>query len=604
MRIKVLLAVAVAAMGVISAQEPKLGLNGIFDIGGTNSRSTTQLFPNPAVVTNATDLNWGLDLNLRTYILDPRFIALTLEPSFHRGTGRTDAQGNREADTGGTFYLDFLKDSFSPFRFHFIDHSLSYEQEHLDSASVARRSIGFDWTLRKPKLPPVSINYDTSRFDYEFTLTPATVTRTSNLLIATQANYAGWNTNMAYSRQSATQAFTGLGTDTDQIRGTANRQIWSDSQLSVNALYERLRLANQPGTPGLDIPFSSIRTDLRTRQTKKLSTMFSHQYYRTGTETAVASDGVGGPRFGMGSTAFNDLGEQIAYRLSSSLVVGSTANAAFVSTPVNTIETAARTINLSGSINWQRRVKFVQTRAGHVQGVAYASSNMDHSRRIPFQTSNAGLSLGDPRRVLISADGTYLRRPDLFEIGGSFTQKEATASLETQAVRGLRLRGSAGINEFEYLTLRGRERFHTRTYSATISRSIFSLTASRNANVSLRNLLEGSLAIAPQRLFVTLPIEALTSAPFSATTGVYTTGAFSVRPRKRVEFDARYLRQRALFTNTPSVLLRQYEAYGSYRLGKFVFTAGILYLGDSMLDEMHRLRRYYFFRISRPFRIF
>ena len=128
--------------------------------------------------------------------------------------------------------------------------------------------------------------------------------------------------------------------------------------------------------------------------------------------------------------------------------------------------------------------------------------------------------------------------------------------------------------------------------------------ASRNSNVSLRNLLQGPLAIAPQQLFVTLPLDAFINAPFSTTTGVYTTAALSVRPRKRFEFDARYMRQRILFTNTPNVLLREYEGYGTYRIGKFLFTAGILYLGDSTQDVAHRLRHYYFFRISRPFRIY
>ena len=224
MGIKASLAIAVTFTGFMCAQEPKLGLSGIFNIGSANSSSETQLFPYPAVTSSATQLTWGLDLNLRLYILDPRFITLTLEPSIQRGAGHTDEQGNHDTDIGGTFYLDFLKDSFYPFRFHFIDHSLSYEQEHFNSASVARRSIGFDWTLRKPNRPPVFVNYDTSRFDYEFTGTPATLTRTTSLLVATQANYAGWSTSSTFSHQSSTQAFSGLGTETDFIRNTANRK--------------------------------------------------------------------------------------------------------------------------------------------------------------------------------------------------------------------------------------------------------------------------------------------------------------------------------------------------------------------------------------------
>jgi hypothetical protein len=603
MRIAVLLLALLVAMGTTRAQDPKLALNGIFEIGTTSSSSATQIFLQPAVVSEATGLNWGLDLNLRTAILDPRFITITLEPSIHRGTGRTDAQDNRDSDVGGTFYLDFLKDSYFPLRLHFIDHSVSYEQEHLNSAGVARRSLGFDWTLRKPKRPPVFVNYDTSRYGYEFTLTPASVTRTSSLLAGTQGNYAGWTTNFTFSRQSSTEAFTGLGTATELFRGAASRPIGSDSQISTNAVYEHLHLSTTTNAAGVNIPFWSVRTDLRTRVTGRLSAMISHQYYRTGEESAVPAVGSAGAQFEVGSTAFNDIRGQLTYRLSSSLTVGVAASAAFISTPVSTVETESRTTNFSGNVHWQRKIKFVQTRASLEEGTAYADSNLGNSRRIPFLTANVGGSVGDPRWVMISADGNYSRRPDLFEIGGRFSQWDATASLETQALRRFVLRAAGGINEFEYLTLRGRERFHTRTYSATVMRSIFSLTASRNSNVSIRNLLLDSLAVTPQQLFAVLPLETIQNAPFSATTGVNTTGSFSIRPRKRFEFDARYLRQRILLTGTPSILLRQYEAYGSYRLGKFLLTAGILYLGDTMEGESHRLRRYYFFRLSRPFRI-
>jgi hypothetical protein len=602
MRVAFLAVALLVVPSITSAQEvePKLSLNGVFDLGSTNSRTETRLYSNPEVATEATGLNWGFDLSLKTYILDPRFITLTFEPTVHRGTGHTDALGNRDSDTGGSFYLDFLKTSYYPFRFYFIDHSLSYVQEHLSSASVARRSLGFDWTLRKPKLPPLFISYDTSHFGYEFTFTPATVTHTSNFLATTQGTYAGWSTNAAYSRQDSTQAFTGVGTATDLVRGTASRKLWAESQLSSNLIFERLRLSNEPGTGVLDLPFWSIHTDLRTRHTKNLSTLFSHQYYRTSaaTPTAVAPATA---RFEFGTTAFNDIRGQVSYQVSSSVTARVSADAAFVSTPA-IVETVTRNASFSGGLNWVHRFKLLQTRAGVEEGLAYADSNRGNTREVPFLGANLGLSAGDPRAVLVAADGSYSHRPDLFEAGGYYTQWSFTGSLDSQALRGFRLRASAGITQIRFLTQRGYERFHTRTYSAAITRSIFSLAVARSADISLRNLLFES-EIAPAQLFITLPVERLLSAPFSGTTGVYTTATFTIRPAKRFEFDARYLRQRSLFTNGASVLLRQYEFYGTYHLGKFLFTAGVLYLGDMTDEQLHHLRRYYFIRVSRPFRI-
>jgi len=51
------------------------------------------------------------------------------------------------------------------------------------------------------------------------------------------------------------------------------------------------------------------------------------------------------------------------------------------------------------------------------------------------------------------------------------------------------MRGSAGYNEIAFLTQVGYERFHTTVYSASITRSIFSLALARCADISLRNLL-------------------------------------------------------------------------------------------------------------------
>ena len=598
--------------GTITAQEAKFNFDGVFDLGSTNSKTATRYNSAPAGETESTGLSWGFDLSLKTYLIDPRFITITFEPSIHRGTGRTDALGNRDSDTGGSFYLDFLKTSYYPLRLYFIDHSLGYEQEHLSSASVARRSLGFDWTLRKPKLPPLFISYDTSRFGYEFSLTPATVTHASNFLATTQGKYASWTTNVAYSRQASTQAFTGVTTSTDLIRGSASRGLWAHSQLSTNVTFEHLRLTNEPGTGAMDLPFLSVHTDLRTRHTKKLTTVFSHQYYRTGTPApavvapapTTVGDGTAppvAPTFEFGTASFNDIRGQVAYQVSSSLTARVSGDTSVVDTPAH-FETVARNASFSGGLNWIHRINFMQTRAGFEEGVAYADSTLGNSRSVPFWNADLGVSAGEPQTLLVSTDSTYSHRPDLFEIGGYYSLWQTSASLDSEALRGFRIRASGAMTQIRFLTQRGYERFHTMNYSVSITRSIFSLALARSADISLRNLLFES-AIAPAQFFITLPVQTLLNSPFSGSNGVYTTGAFSVRPGRRFEVDARYLRQRNLFTNGPSVLLRQYELYGTYRLGKFLVTAGLLYLGDTTDDQLHHLRRYYFFRVSRPFRI-
>jgi hypothetical protein len=176
--------------------------------------------------------------------------------------------------------------------------------------------------------------------------------------------------------------------------------------------------------------------------------------------------------------------------------------------------------------------------------------------------------------------------------------------VETQAARVVDLYASLGINRMKNLTSRGVEEYHMTTYSAGLTHRIFSLQASRNSSTGLLNLITSPLLRDPSQLFLTLPLETLLAAPFSTTLTANTSISLATRLRNGLAVQFRYVRQRFLFSAGTGLRVNQYDLFADYRIGKFVFTTGASYVSENPLDPTLRHRVFYFFRMSRPFKIF
>jgi hypothetical protein len=610
LKICLLLALAPLSLFAQAPVKPQR-LSGVVNLGYTNSRVSANFPGDNIFATHTPEFYWGVDLALRLSILDPRFISLSLEPSIMRANGSEDERDIHRGTTGGNFYLDFLQQTYYPFHFYFVDQNADYVQGHLSSTNSAHRSIGFDWTLRKPHLPPLMISYESGSTDYRLSDIPSSLSRAKRFSAVTHGTLDGWSSALAYSKQKATEAFTGTESSTDILQGNTRKEVFSRSALWASGLYQTLRFK---GLQPLDqsLPFVHLNTNFNSRITDKLSSDIFYRFYWMGNvqvrgQAPVIGDGnVGGttPESILGSNSYHAVGAGLNYQLLQGLTVGETTEANFTSFLNDGREFPTRAVNVAGNVNWSRRIRVLHTRAGYRRGVAYTSTNFGNSRAIWFDNVNAGVDIGDRRYLLLRGDYSLSRRPDLFEIGGRYSQQTLRGSFETSALRIFNLTASAGQNRTDFLSSRGRERFRTATYSLTLVNRRFTIQASQDSTAGLQNLLVSPLGFDPSRVFRTLPVETLLNAPLSATFVVYTTASAAVRLRERFDAQFRYLRQRIVFPFVPIELVNQYELYGTYRLGKFTFSAGVLVNKEDTQDLSQRNRRYYFVRMSRPFRIF
>ncbi|HLG18030.1 MAG TPA: hypothetical protein VJH03_26550 [Blastocatellia bacterium] len=596
--------------------QERLNLSGVLTMGYSKTQQTAQAV-NPDVVTEnqSREFGIGLDLNLGAYIIDPRFIKVSFESSFLRNKGAFDEFQTRYGITGKNVYVDFLPTSPYPFRFHYINQSSNYLQRPIASAATGRRSLGFNWALRLPKYPKLSVSYDSTSFDYSFTSGVMAKSHTRTFNAGVSGSYRGWDFTSGYDNQTTTDGRLQLGTYQNLWRLDARKPVSKKSNLYVGTFYQGLRFSSEVTGLRQRLSFFDIHSEFSTQHTNKLSSRFAHQfYYNTSTQEtdqqgvrpeagAVAAPAVPALRPTRTTTQFNVVDGLVAYRVRSEVTVSGTLSTRLTNAPNESTEAATRFFDLGGTITWNRRIAFAETRAAYSQGLEYAGSNMGSSRRTEHHSLAAGLSLGNRKRALVTADFNLSYRPDIFQAGGFFSQKYFNAGVESEALRALRLSASVGKNEVEYLTFNGREHLRRTSYSAGVDHRRFTLVFSRNSNAGLRDVFAIPVPLEPNRIFRVLPVGSLISNPLLNTSAFNTFALLRVRPRRNLDLEARYYQDRALFVTTNNVFVKQWDVIATYKLGKFTFYGGALFYKQTTEGLLSRDRTYYFVRVTRPFKV-
>ena len=597
------------------SQERRVELSGVISIDyAKTNQSTTPVsdgIGNP-IKNRAHNFGVGLDMHLGTFIIDPRFLKLSLDSGFTTNRGGFDEFSTRQGNKGAGVYVDFLPTSQYPFRFHFTRQNTNFLEQQISSASTGRRSLGFDWSLRKPHWPNLSVNFEDTSYASRFAASSSFKSQSKNLSLSLTDNLKGWEINSNFSRQSATEGITDLKTDLDFLRFDARRQLSSKSNLFVNSFFEQLHFNNPRTRLGQDFSFFDVHTDLSVQQTKKLSYRASHQfYYSSNDQTALATNDAGVHREVKGDaalaksiTSFNAAQGQVNYRLRPALLFSSTASARFISMPETRTENASRFLDFTASISWNKRIGFAETRASFVEGLTHVRSSFGLGHGVQFRSYSVGISMGSVKRALVTADCNSTSRPDAFQIGGFFSQKYFNVAVETHALSRFQIRASGGLNQLDYLTASGRENLKTTTYSLSIDDKWFTVLLNHNSNNGVRDIFLVPLTLDNTRIFRVLPIDSLLRDPLLNGSSVFTLGLLRFKPREGLDVEIRYLKDKVLFARTSDVFTQQFDVLARYKIGKVTLTSGLIVFQQNTEGLFRRDRNYFFVRLSRPFTLF
>ena len=595
------------------SQERRFELTGVIslDYSTTNQTTTPQNDLAPPVTNHARNFGVGLDLHVGTFIIDPRFLKLSFDTGFTTNRGGFDEFSTRQGSKGAGLYIDFLPTSPYPFRFHYTRQNTNFLEQQISSASTGRSSLGFDWFLRKPKLPNVSVNFEDTSYTSKFIASSSFNSKSKTLSLSLSDRLKGWDVNSNFSRQSAVEGITSLKTDLNFLRFDARRQFSQKSNLFVSSFFEKLHFDNPRTRLAQDFSFFDIHTDLSVQQTNKLSFRFAHQlYYSSDDQTATPTDGatlndvapaIPSPK---SVTSFNSAQGQVSYRAWPSLSFTGAASARFINTPKAELESVDRFLDFAAGVTWTKRLGFVETRASVIEGVTQVASDRGEQHTVHFRTYSAGVNMGTLNRALVTAEFNATSRPDTFQIGGFYSQKYFGAAVETSAIRRYYIRASLGQNTIDYLTASGGEHLRTTTYSLTIDDKWFTVLFNHNAHSGVRDVFLVPLTLGATRVFRVLPVDSLVRDPLLDASGIITLAMVRFKPRNGLDVEVRYLKDRALFARTNDVFTQQFDVLARYQVGKITLTSGLIFFGQETEGLFRRDRNYFFVRISRPFTLF
>jgi hypothetical protein len=552
----------------------------------------------------------GLDLHLGTFLIDPRFLKLSLETGFTTNRGAFDEFATRQGNKGARFDLEFLPTSPYPFRFHFTRQNNHFLEQQISSASTGRRSLGFDWSLRKPKLPNLSVNFEDTSYVSTFLASSSFKSQSRTISLGLIDQFRGWDISSNFSRQSAIEGITNLKTDLDFLRFDGRRELSSKANVFVASFFERLHFENPRTRLTQDFSFFDVNTDFSLQQTKKLNFRAAHQFYYSSNDQAqTANDNptrqftLNGPVVAKSVTSFNAAQGQVNYRWWPAILFSGTGSARFINTPEQNAEIATRFLDVSASISWNKRLGFVETRASFLEGVTQVRSNLSEARAVHFRSYSAGMSMGSVSRAQVTADFNGTSRPDPFQIGGFFKQRYSNVAVETHALGRLQLRVTAGRNQLDYLTASGRELLKATTFSVSVDDKWFTVLLNRNSNNGTRDIFLFPITLTSTGIFRILPIDSLMRDPLLNGSGLYTLGLARFKPRDGLDVEVRYLKDNVLFARTNNVFSRQFDILARYKVGQITLTGGLIRFQQHTEGLFRRDRNYFFFRLSRPFTI-
>ena len=595
------------------SNERRFELTGVisFDYSKTSQASTSENLNAPPAKSWGHNFGVGLDLHLGTFLIDPRFLKLSFDTGFATNRGGFDEFTTRQGNKGAGVYVDFLPTSPYPLRFHYTRQNTHFLEQQISSASTGRSSLGFDWALRKPKLPNLSVNFDDTSYMSRFLASSSFKSQARTLSISLTDNVKGWDVNSNFNRQSATEGITNLKTNLNFMRFDAHRQLSKKANLFVNSFFEKLRFDNPRTRLGQDFSFFDVHTDINVQQTKKLSFRTSHQfYYSSDDQAATPTDGETG-RDTVASvpspksiTSFHSVQGQVNYRIWPSLSFTGAANSRFIQTPTSGAENVSRFLDFTAGFAWNKRIGFAETRAGFIEGVTQVATNLSAQHTVHFRTYSAGISMGRISRALITADFNATSRPDAFQLGGFYSQKNVSTAIETRAIGRFQIRASLGANTIDYLTASGREHLRTTTYSVSVDDKWFTVLLNHNSNSGVRDIFLVPITIGGTRVFRILPVDSLIRDPLLNAGGAFTLALARFKPRRGLDLEVRYLKDRAIFARTNDVFTEQFDVLARYKIGQVTLTSGLIFFTQDTEGLFRRDRNYFFVRVSRPFTLF
>jgi hypothetical protein len=592
-------------------------LHGSLGYSFSNSETAVLDGPSTGTGTDFTTMGADLRLTLNGYFYDPRLVNFYLDFG-----GRTDANDVNERSFTGrqlawTFNTSFLPRSSYPFRIYYRQNNTGSRGAGTDVDSE-NSVLGLEWSLRKPDLPRVDLEFNRYANEVLFPTSLSDVNfRQETWELSANDEWKGWRWLTGASNvesRSSSLAGTGLDEDLTQnmkaLDAQAQRSLWGRKAELRLSNRSQWREATIPGAGLSNTADSYLSGSLVVRHSDRLNSSYSYGYSRFRLEEESflqAGTDPADPFTLLVSTDFesHNATGRVSYQLTPFLEAFEEVRYRKLKSPASTVESLRSLAESLSGLSFHRIWRGIEVAADYAGHFQQAGSTAGQSSNSFSNDFGASAAWGDPNRFRVRGMARYAKANFVDQLGGFDDVRRLRLEAETRRLKKVQLRFSAERSRLELLSLSGNIKSEATTWSLDASNRRFSVTFSRTSE-------DGAGAVFPAGLvqrgifIVDLPIEELIDSPLLDRVADGTAVSVSLNLIRNLSVRGNWSTQDSLLANS-DVLLRRAEIRVRYRIGKISsdFGYGAFRTKTEALDRTtgSDVNRVYF-RVARDFNIF
>ena len=599
------------------AEPERWHLRGNLGIDFTNTtQSTLNPLGNPQDAAGNSAVLGDLRLNGDGFVLDPRFVHLSLAFDGSRGANSTDIGSLDQSGLNWGLTTAFLPKSHAPLRVYFAKSKYDSSGLNLDQNSDDSR-LGVDWNVIFPRLPQINLGLE------RFSTDVRVPTALSDVSYGQRASHIGlsdswkkWLWDFSFGESNShSNALIGIATatpfrnSTRAITFSTNRSFWEDKasfSIQNHDVWRMDRIPEQGDNRTSEI---SNTANLAIQHTPKFSTIYSYNFTRVGLQSSLLSGPTVDPENFLlvlpATFTAHGVGGAANYTPRRWLRLSQSLRYTHTSPDPNAVEGQTSLTEAQSSIGVIKTWRDLDFDASYGPRLQHLTTNLGRSSN-KFSNEFAGrVGWGEMRQVRLGASYRYSNQNLLEQIGGFTNTRDFRFDVQSQRFRPYNFRASIGKARVELLNFSGSTTQDVTNFNLQLTHPRFSLGLSQSLGDGAGEIFPG-IPIDRQFLIVPLPIADLVLTPLLDRTTRARAADAVLRIHRRLDLSADYRSEKNLFFASRQDY-RVIEFRSRYRIGKMTFEAGMGHfltkIGASTGTSGNQINRYYF-RIGRDFNLF
>lgn len=557
-----------------------------------------------------TGLNWGGNVDLHGFVVDPRFVVVDLGASFEDLETDVGRQETSARITGYRLQTRFLSERPWPFtlRVRGGDSDSTTIREDLESGFVTDyRTLGASWQLRLPNKPRVSLSYShtTSSSIFRDRADSSSDNLSETLSANISHTWKEWTLRGGLFNTVTGFDFPGQGRSDraqDQASFDAQRPFGDRGYLSLVSIYRDIDDSfdsADPLEPGVDTSTreSYLNGLLSYQHLERLTGSYSYTFSRTAIESSPA---ITDAESSSSESQQLTLGFRYEQTDRLSWIWDAGVQTFAFSGIADSFELPDRQVFFGPGVAYRRQLRSVNLSGSYRTVRTELETNLDNRLGTWSHVLTLGAQAGNRRRLQARAEYRFSDVPQITLVGAFDRQDRFRLRFLSARFEPFTLDATAALRRSEIVNFSGRQDRDDFDWSFGVQHPLFSLRVGQSARDGDGLIFEDPLD--PDRSITDpLPLDSLIPSPLRLSTTRQDFARASLRPRPNLQLSASYLKTDDEFVVAPDREDERLDINLEYRLARVTLRGG--YIRDESIVGSERIdRELHYLRLVRSFR--